>query len=190
MNYLDFIILFIVFLGFLLGFKDGLVRKIIGLVGFIAAIFFVFEFSKPAGQFMSSFFNDELYLAEIVAGAAIFFLTILIVAIIKRIVHPVDKVNKFVNQILGGIAGSLQIIIIMSAAFLFLNILKVPSTEVKKNSLFYSEIFNIIPKSVEFILGEKSRTGYFLNEIISTHDLIISDSTTQNKQKKKLNDKQ
>ena len=97
MNYLDILILAIALLGFLLGFKDGLIRKIIGLIGLIAAIGFAFEFSDKLGHLLTPFFNNDDYLAKIISGILIFLFVILIASIIKRIVHPLDKVNRFVN---------------------------------------------------------------------------------------------
>lgn len=167
MNFLDYIILGIVLIGFLLGFKDGLIRKIIGLAGFIIAVFLVIEFSGPLGVFLTPYFNDEQYLAEIVSGIFIFFGALVVTAIIKRVIHPVDKVNKFVNQILGGIAGGLQVSILLSGIFLVLNIAGVPSSENKKNSALYSSFFNIIPKSATMIMGENSRTNYYIDEIMN-----------------------
>lgn len=166
MNYLDYIILFVLLIGFVLGFKDGLVRKLIGLIGLILAVILVIEFSVPAGAYFAPFFNDEVYLAEIIAGVVIFFITILVVSIIKRVVHPVDKVNKFVNQILGGISGTIQIVFILSAFFMFLNVLRVPSEEAKEESLGYRHIYNVIPFCVEFFLGDDSNTQEYIKDFL------------------------
>jgi len=39
MNYIDYILIAIILIGFILGYKDGLVRKVIGLLGLVVAIF-------------------------------------------------------------------------------------------------------------------------------------------------------
>ena len=90
MNYIDYIILLIVFIGFLLGFKDGLIRKIIGLIGLIAGILLAYKFSGNLGRFLIKFFNNDDYLANLISGILIFLTVILIASILKRIVHPVD----------------------------------------------------------------------------------------------------
>ena len=181
MNYLDYIILIVLVIGFVLGFKDGLVRKLIGVIGLIVAVVLVVEFASPVGSYVAPFFNDEVYLAEIIAGIVIFFLTILLVSILKRIVHPVDKVNKFVNQILGGISGTVQILFILSAFFLFLNIARIPSEKAKKESLGYNFVHGIIPGTIDLVLGVDSNTQQYIKDFIEGNKKIILPDSTEEK---------
>jgi membrane protein required for colicin V production len=178
LNYLDYIILIIVLVGFLLGFKDGLVRKIIGLVGLILAGALAFEFNGQAGKIIKPFFNGDEYLASLVAGILIFILVILITSIIKRIVHPLDKVNKFINQLLGGIVGILQILFFTSTFFILLNILGVPSQNDRKKSIFYNSVLDLIPNTIELFIGHKAKASDFIKEYIEKTE---TDSTSQNK---------
>ena len=67
MNYIDFIIIFIIFIGFALGFRDGLIRKVIGLIGLVFGFVLALEFYQKLGLFISPIINDEIYLAEIIA---------------------------------------------------------------------------------------------------------------------------
>ena len=129
MNYIDFILIGIVLVGFILGYKDGLVRKIIGLLGLIVAIYIAISYSDTLGEYLSPMFNDENYLAKIISGIILFLATILAFAIIKRLIHPTDKVNKFLNQLLGGIAGAAQIVFLTSVFLLLLNIFSFPKKE-------------------------------------------------------------
>ncbi len=167
MNYVDFIILAIVFVGFVLGYKDGLVRKIIGLIGFVLAVGFAFEFSDKLGFILVPVFNDDSYLANLIAGIIIFFVTILFFSILKRVIHPVDKVNRFVNKFLGGISGGVQILFFISGFLLFLNIFGIPSEKTRKESLFYEKTFNIIPWSIDFIMGANSKVHNFIEDYIN-----------------------
>lgn len=170
-------------IGFVLGFKDGLVRKLIGLIGLILAVVLVIEFSVPVGAYIAPFFNDEVYLAEIIAGIVIFFTTILVVSIIKRIVHPVDKVNKFINQILGGISGTIQIIFILSAFFLFLNVLRIPSEEAKKESLGYQYVYDVIPTTVDLFVGMDSNTQDYIQNLIEGNKRLMLPDTSSDSTK-------
>lgn len=179
LNYIDIILLVLVVIGFILGFKDGLVRKIIGLLGFSIAILLAFEFSEDVGEYLIPVFNGEKYLAEFIAGVLIFFSVIFCSAIIKRLVHPVDKVNRFFNQLLGGISGVLQMLFFISGFLLFLNIFNIPNEKTKEQSLSYTPIYLIIPSSIDFILGEESKTKDFIIEYIESKDEFTfpSDST-------------
>ncbi len=68
MNYIDYILIGVVLVGFILGYKDGLVRKIIGLLGLITAIYIAVTYSETLGEYLSPMFNDENYLAKIISG--------------------------------------------------------------------------------------------------------------------------
>ncbi len=102
MNLVDFIIAVIALVGFILGFKDGFVRKIIGFTGFILAVILAINFASGLGKYMENAFGIEYYLSELIAGAVIFIGTIVLFAVLKRLIHPFDKVNNLVNQIVGG----------------------------------------------------------------------------------------
>ena len=173
MNYIDYIIILVILIGFLLGFKDGLVRKIIGLAGLALAILLAIEFSEELGNFLSPIFNDEIYFSNIVSGFIIFVLTILITSIIKRIVHPLDKVNRFVNQFLGGLAGAIQIIFFISDFLLFLNIFSVPEQETRINSVLYDGIAALVPNAIDFVLGDNSKTQDLFQEYIEGKDVPL-----------------
>lgn len=176
MNYLDYIILFIILIGFLLGFKDGLVRKLIGLVGFVVAVAFAFEFNSKVGKIILPFFNGDEYLSNLLAGILIFIVVVLITSILKRIIHPLDKVNRFINQLLGGIVGVIQILFFTSAFLILLNILGIPSNEERKKSLTFNSVLDLIPNTIEIIIGHKAKASDFIKEYIEKTEI---DTTSQ-----------
>ncbi|MGE5431465.1 MAG: CvpA family protein [Syntrophomonadaceae bacterium] len=166
MNYVDFIIIGFVIIGFILGFKDGLVRKIIGLLGLFLGIFLAVKFAAKAGKLIAPLMDQEIYLAEIAAGILIFIAVIVLTSIIKRVIHPHDKVSKFVNQILGGVTGTVQIIFLISGIFLFLNIFNVPNKKTADKSLLYGSVYGIMPRTIEFMIGGKD----FVKDYIESKD--------------------
>ncbi len=169
MNYLDIFIVAVLAIGFLLGFKDGLVRKIIGLIGLIVAFAVAFEFSDKAALIILPVFQDE-YFANIVAGILIFLIVILITSIIKRIVHPLVKTNRFINQFLGGVVGVIQIVFFLSGFLLFLNIFNLPSKSSENKSILYSKVYNVIPNSIDFVIGHRSKATDFIKDFIENKD--------------------
>lgn len=170
MNFIDYIIFLLLFIGFILGFKDGLVRKVIGLLGLIIATTLSFQFSADVAVYLAPFFNEETYLAEIISGILIFFLTISVIAIIKRVVHPLDKVNKFVNQMLGGLAGLIQLAFFVSGFLLFLNIFEYPKNIDRNESIAYYPLYNLVPKTIDLVIGSNSRAQEFIENIIESRD--------------------
>lgn len=172
MNYVDYTIIAFIVIGFLLGYKDGLVRKVIGVLGLLIGVVLAFEFSSSVSKILLPIFDYEVYLAEIVAGILIFLVVILIASIIKRIVHPVDKVNRFLNQLLGGFSGTLQMIFFISGFLLFLNIFKYPNDTVRDKSMLYHKVYSVIPTTIDLIIGDSSKAGDFIKDIIEKKDSI------------------
>ncbi len=180
MNYIDFIIIFFLLIGFALGFRDGLIRKLIGLIGLVFGIVLALEFYQKLALIISPVINDEIYLAEIVAWLFIFIGTIFLASILKRIIHPLDKVNRFTNQLLGGISGTLQILFFISGFLLFLNVFNIPSKENQKVSLFYDNAYNVIPFTIDLIIGKDSEAMNLVKDFIDKSSDIEIDSTIKN----------
>ena len=61
MNLVDALILIGVLVGFILGFKDGFVRKIIGITGFVVAILCAVYLSGNLGIMIENAFQIEFY---------------------------------------------------------------------------------------------------------------------------------
>ncbi len=173
MNYLDIIILVIVVIGFLLGFKDGLIRKIIGLLGLFVAFFVSFRFASVIGKFLLPIFNNEINLAEIFGGIILFFLIVLVFSVLKRIIHPLDKVNKLLNQVLGGVAGTIQVLFFISAIFLILNMFNIPDKPDKEKSFMYNKVSLIVPSSIRLVMGNNNSLQDYMQKIIETNSSVI-----------------
>ena len=148
---LDILIIAGVIIGFILGFKDGFIRKLVGLIGFILAVVAAVFFAGKLGLFIESLFRIEYYLAEIIGGIFIFISIMTLFVFLKRVVHPFDKVNNLINQIVGGIVGALQILFFLSAIFIVLNIFDLPDNKTKKESLLYTPTLNVIHYTIQYI---------------------------------------
>jgi membrane protein required for colicin V production len=172
LNILDLILLFFIGLGFLLGFKDGFVRKLIGLIGFCLAIFLAISFAFSFGRVIESITGIEIYLSEIMAGIIIFLLVIFIFSVIKRFVHPFDKVNNLINQIVGGIVGVIQILFFLSAALIILNIFNAPGKDSKESSFFYNRVYDIIPVTIEYLSQYKAEPKKAIKDYILDKDTL------------------
>ncbi len=157
-------------MGFILGFKDGFVRKIIGLIGFAVAIILAINFAADIGRVIETVFKIEFYLAEIIGGISIFSIIILFTSIIKRVVHPFDKVNNLVNQLGGGVVGVIQILFFLSAVLFILKIFDIPNENDSKGSLFYSKVYNIIPDVVDYISSQNPQNKNFIKDFINGRD--------------------
>jgi membrane protein required for colicin V production len=156
--------------GFILGFKDGFVRKLIGLIGFALAIVLAVLIKDDLGEMVEFAFDIEIYLAEIIAGITIFFGVILVFTLLKRVIHPFDKVNNLINQIVGGVVGILQLLYFLSAVFLLLNIFDIPGKSVKESSTFYNITYKVIPVTIDFLTNYTPESKKIINDFIIDPD--------------------
>jgi membrane protein required for colicin V production len=169
---LDIIIVVVLLIGFILGYKDGFIRKLIGLIGLAVAIYLAVLLAAPFGHLIESVLGIEFYLSEIIGGAVVFLLIMIIIAIIKRIVHPFDKVNNLLNQILGGTVGLVQIIFFLSAVFIILKIFNVPGEKTSKSSLLYTPVYSVIPKTIDYLQKYTPDSRKIIKDYINEKDSI------------------
>lgn len=172
MSTIDVIIVVASLIGFVLGFKDGFLRKLIGVTGFVVAVFLAAFFKSQAGRFIESSFGIEYYLAEIMGALLIFFVVVILFSILKRIVHPFDKINSLINQIVGGIVGILQVLIFISAVFLLLNIFDIPDKDSRKNSFLYESTYSIIPSAFNLLKDYTPSTEEIIKNYIIEKDTL------------------
>jgi len=170
LNPYDLIIIITVLVGFILGFKDGFVRKLIGLIGFGLAIVLAVMLKDDLGEMVEFAFDIEIYLAEIIAGITIFFGVILVFTLLKRVIHPFDKVNNLINQLVGGVVGILQLLYFLSAVFLLLNIFDIPGKSTKESSAFYNITYKVIPVTIDFLTNYTTQPKKIINDFIIDPD--------------------
>jgi len=168
MNYIDIFVLIFVIIAFILGFKDGLVRKLIGFVGFVAGLLLGIILAGPLGGVLNKIFGFEDYFAKITAGVIIFIVVIVSAALIKRVVHPHDKVNNLINRITGGVMGTLQIVVFVSSIFFLLNTFDFPSPYAREKSFTYNTVARILPALIDLIVehspaAEKTIKNYIID---------------------------
>jgi len=168
----DIIIAVGIIIGFILGFKDGFVRKIIGIIGFGCGVYLALTFADDIGRFLESTLGIEFYLAEIMGGIIIFLITILIFTILKRVVHPFDKVNNLINQIIGGVVGSIQVIFFLSAVLLLLNVFEIPDKKTADSSILYHTTYKVIPSTIDYLSGYTPKTKKIIKDYINEKDSL------------------
>ena len=169
---LDALIIAGIIIGFILGFKDGFIRKLIGIAGFILAVVAAVFFAGKLGLLIESIFRIEYYLAEIIGGLFIFFSIMIIFMVLKRVVHPFDKVNNLVNQIVGGIVGSIQILYFLSAIFIVVNIFDLPDKDTRQKSIFYYNTLKVIPFTIQYLSNYTPQPRKLIEEYINEKDTL------------------
>lgn len=172
MNAIDIIIIIGVLTGFILGFKDGFIRKLIGILGFALAIIAAALFAGKLGTMIESVFDIEFYFAEIIGGVALFFGVILVFTLLKRIIHPFDRVNNIINQLVGGLVGIVQILFFISAVLLILNIFDLPDSSAKKSSAFYEDTSQLLPLTIDYLSNYTPDSKQIIEDYINEKDTL------------------
>lgn len=151
MNTLDIIILLFLLVSFIVGFKDGFVRKLIGTLSFILALYLSVTLSGYAGKVLSRSLGTEIYFSELAGGFSVFLLIMVAGAFLKRAVHPFEKLNNLLNRIIGGVVGLIQVAYFLSAVLFLANIFGVPSRQAQARSILYNRIAPVLPATVEYL---------------------------------------
>lgn len=172
MTLLDALIVIGVLIGFILGFKDGFIRKLVGIAGFVAAIILAVFFAGQLGKTIENVFGIEYYLSEIIGGLVIFFGVLVVFTLLKRIVHPFDKVNNLINQIVGGVIGSIQILYFLSAIFVIVNVFNLPENKTRENSIFYYSTYKIIPLTIQYLSNYTPQPRKIIEQYINEKDTL------------------
>ena len=86
---------------------------------------------------------------------------------LKRVVHPFDKVNNLINQIVGGIVGSIQLLYFLSAIFIIVNVFDQPDKQTRQESLFYKSTHQIIPLTIEYLSNYTPQPRQLIEDYIN-----------------------
>ncbi|NWF88596.1 MAG: CvpA family protein [Ignavibacteriaceae bacterium] len=172
MTIIDILIIISLLAGFILGYKDGFVRKLIGLIGLAVAIYLTVLFAAPVGKFIEMTLDIEFYLSEIIGGAVIFIVIMIIISVVKRIVHPFDKVNNLLNQIMGGVIGLVQVSFFLSAVFIILKVFNIPDKETGKSAFVYPTVYSIIPRTIDYLQEYTPESRKIIKDFINEKDSI------------------
>lgn len=145
LNFLDFIILFILSLSVLFGFIKGLLRELLSIAFFIVAVIMAFLFYLDAGKFLSSFISSK-EIAYFVGFISIFVMVIIIGILVTYYVKKVFIIGplKPIDRILGGVFGLLRGIL-MSAVLVFGFI----TFSVNKEWINHSRLTPYVVKSID-----------------------------------------
>lgn len=161
MNFLDFLI-FIPTLYFCYrGMRNGLIGEVLGIAGIILGVFLTFHYMDEVADYIRPLIEGDPNYLPFVAGAIIFFGTLIIIQLIAYMLRRFLEVIRLniVNRILGFFFGLLKGGIIISAILLLLAGFNQPSKEAREESVSYSYVIYLAPWAYNAVATENfSRT--------------------------------
>lgn len=163
MNIVDAIIILVILMGGVIGFKNGFIKQLVSFVGFVVVVILAFALKNPVSQFFYTtlpFFkfggilkgvtvlNIALY--EIMAFLVVLLILMTIFKIVLKITGLIEKVLKLTivlgipSQILGAIVGLFEYSIVV---FIGLYIISLPffNSDVISQSKYKDTILNNMP---------------------------------------------
>ncbi len=162
---IDYLILGIIIIGFLLGFKDGFIKKIFSFVGFILAILGALIFSPRLRSFFITNFNMEPSIAVVLSFILIFLVIFISTKIIIHIIRPRKSIIGFIDRFLGGGLGIIQVGLFLSFLLIFLSLFNIPNKNIRTHLKYYDFTYKLVPRAFEFVQSIYPEANIFLNFI-------------------------
>lgn len=151
MNYLDFILIAILIISAINGYKKGFIHQFASLAGIILGIFLAVKFSKAISPFILNHFTSNENAAKIAAFILVFVLVAIGVFILgKMLERTLEEVELgALNKIAGLAFGLIKTIFIVSALMVLLKISIIkfnwPNEATRQGSFLYKPIESAAP---------------------------------------------
>lgn len=172
MNTLDFLIVLPIIFFAYRGFKNGLIKEVLSIIGIVLGVFLTFQYMEEAGTYIQPFFEDNADYIPFVAAFIIFIGTLLavnLVAIAARKVLETIQLN-FINRVTGLAFGALKCGIIISALLLLAAGFNMPSQEVREKSSSYPYVIYLAPWAYDRVASVYPGAEDFTETIRETLD--------------------
>lgn len=162
MSFLDIILLALLLLGLIGGFRKGFFVEVASLVALIAGVYGAIHFSNFAGDFLMDKVDWNEKTVNIIAFAITFIVIVLVIALAGK---ALTKLADFaalgiLNKLLGALFGLLKMAVILSVILIifdsFNTTLPFADEEDLEDSTFYEPIKSLVPTIFPIILEKKS----------------------------------
>jgi len=159
MNWIDFVIVALLFYGLVQGFIDGLIMEVAEVAALVLGIWGAIHFSWWTAERLSGWFDMNTQWTGIISFAVTFVAIMIIVYLLGKLIDSLLKAMAlgFVIKSLGAIFGVLKIALILSVIFVFLNTLDekkhfLPSAAIN-NSMLYNPVADLVPAIFPIVEG-------------------------------------
>jgi membrane protein required for colicin V production len=172
MNLLDVIILLMVAVFAIQGYRNGIVQEVLTIVGVIFAVFVSFQFMNELAEMLIPHMDQSEDVIALIAGLILFTATFILVMAIAFLIRKFLELIKlnFINRIFGSIFGGLKSAIAISALLLLFAGFGIPGEETRNESLTYPYVIQLAPAAFNLVAAAIPGTENFVNRIDHTLD--------------------
>ncbi|HBF88804.1 MAG TPA: colicin V production protein [Bacteroidales bacterium] len=150
MHYIDILIIIPLLWGAYKGFTKGLITEIASLLSLILGIYGAIKLSNYTSSFLIKTFDFTSEYLPVISFAITFIIIVILVHLISKLIDSMIKTASLgvVNRILGAVFGTAKFLLILGVVIILLNRFdpksKVISEEIKKESLLYKPISDMV----------------------------------------------
>jgi len=166
MNILDILILIGILIFVLLGFRDGLLRKIFGILAVLGGLICATKFMSPVADFISQWVS---FGEETLVIVSFFFIFVIVIGIVNLFYRWFGETGsdtlKMWSRLAGGFLGAGQGALAVSLVLLMFNLFDIPSDDAKRGSTMYQPIFQLAPGIFDYSLRWIPSSKKFFEEL-------------------------
>ncbi len=166
MSILDILILIGILIFVLLGFRDGLLRKVFGILAVLGGLICATKFMSPVADFISQWMS---FGEETLVILSFFLIFIIIIAIVNLFYRWFGETGsdtlKVWSRLAGGFLGAFQGALAVSLILQMFNLFDIPVDETKKESNLYKPISQLAPAIFDYSLRWMPSSKKFLDEL-------------------------
>jgi len=157
MNYIDIILLILIILSAIGGFKNGLITELASLAALILGIWGAIQFSDITTDLLIKYFDLKSDYLNIISFAVTFIVIVILVHIVAGVINKMVDVGVLgiANKLGGMVFGVFRSILFLSIVLMVFDKIdedvKILPENAKENSRMYEPIRNIAPSIFPFI---------------------------------------
>jgi membrane protein required for colicin V production len=164
MNYLDIIIVLLLVISAVSGYRKGFIHQLASLVAIILGIFLAVKFGKLLWPFVQTHFISSENISKIVSFISIFIIVLILIYLLGRFLEKIFEEIELalINKLAGSVFSIIKMAFILSVIMVLLNIsiikLNWPKAESIEKSYLYKPIESVAPAIFPYLKFEKNNT--------------------------------
>jgi membrane protein required for colicin V production len=183
-NWYDIVVIAVLIYGIVAGVRNGLSGEIILVLGLLLMVALALSFYADVGEWLRRVTGLILEVANLVAFVSIAVIVYVVTIVVRKVVHRKLKQLKFaavVENIGGGMAGSLRVLVIMAWLTVVLSLVRSPfwHEQVARNSRFGAFVVEQFPAVAAVTKKEFPEKVWFLRDIRRREEPAIDESSSQ-----------
>lgn len=167
LTFIDFLILVPLAVAAFSGFRNGLLREVLGLGGVLLALFLGFRYMRDVSHWLESYIStDEVWLA-VLAFILIFGLIFSGMQLLIRFLESILKAAllSVPNKLLGMCFGLFKTALFLSLFLILLLAFEQPSEEARQSSVLYPVVVQVAPMAYDLLAHFYPNTESFAESI-------------------------